>query len=423
MRASSEAVNESAPARPAAPSLGAPIAYLTSQYGRASDTFIRGEVEQLRRLGYVVHTFSIRPPPKTEITSDIVRRERAATEDLVTAGAFRLLWSTLVIALTRPVRFLNALALSLRIGSPGIKARLLPLIYLMEACLLARRLRAKGIRHLHNHIGRNSAAVAMLASVISGVPYSMTVHGPTEFDMPGTLALHEKVSRSAFTIAVGHFGKSQLMRWSPQSAWSKIHVVRCGLNEEFLSIEPDPVPDNRRVVMIGRIVEQKGHLVLIEAVRKLIAEGIEIEVQIIGQGPLRGVVEAAIAKHRLGDSIKLLGWKTSPEIRQLILESRGMVLPSFAEGLPVALMEAMALGRPVISTHVASIPELIEPGVNGWLVPPGAIDELAAALKQMLTTPVQKLTQLGRAGRTRVLQQHDAAREAAKIARLIEGHQ
>jgi hypothetical protein len=166
------------------------------------------------------------------LVSDEIRAQRATTEDLLGAGWIRLIGSGLMLALSRPRAFLGALRLAIRIGSPGIRHRLLPLAYLLEASLLARRLRALGVQHLHNHIGRNSAAVAMLASKLSGVPYSLTIHGPTEFEMARVLALDEKIARSTFTVAISDFGRSQLMRFSAAKDWPKIHVVRCGLGED-----------------------------------------------------------------------------------------------------------------------------------------------------------------------------------------------
>lgn len=397
-----------------------PIAYLTSQYGRATDTFIRGEVEQLRKLGFLIHTFSIRPPGNDEIISDAVHRERRDTDDLLSAGFSFIVGSALLIAVDRPFRFAQAVRLAIRIGTPGFRGRLWPIAYLFEACLLARRMEMKHVTHLHNHIGRNSAAVAMLASVLTNIPYSLTIHGPTEFDMPSILSLDEKIARSAFTIAVSNFCRSQLMRWSNSEHWKKIHVVGCGLLTEFQSAAITDVPPVRRLVLTARLVEQKGHLLLIETIAHLIKEGCQVELDLIGDGPLRSAIEQAIAQRGLQNHVHLLGTKSSHEIRQIIETSRGFVLPSFAEGLPVSLMEAMALARPVISTNVGAVSELIEHRKHGWLVPAGSTQELTTALREMLDTPVAILSKMGRAGRKRVLQQHDAAREALKVARLLK---
>jgi glycosyltransferase involved in cell wall biosynthesis len=259
----------------------------------------------------------------------------------------------------------------------------------------------------------------MLCHVLGGPPYSFTVHGPEEFDKVKAIALEEKIQRSAFVVAVSSFGKSQLARWCSREQWSKIHVVHCGVDELFLTQTPSAVPDTPRLVCIGRLSEQKGHLLLVEAAGQLAAEGLQFRLVFVGDGPLRTQIETSIARLNLQDHIEITGWASNAEVQQQILESRAMVLPSFAEGLPVVIMEALALGRPVISTYVAGIPELVEPGTCGWLVPPGSVEALTAAMRTALQTPVEKLEQMGREGAVRVAQQHDAAIEAGKLAALF----
>jgi glycosyltransferase involved in cell wall biosynthesis len=395
------------------------IAYLSSQYARASDTFIRGEVAQLRAAGFTVHTFSVRKPPATETISPEVEAERARTQDLVNAGAFKLAIDTAVVAITRPAQFLKAAKVSLRLGNPGIKGRLWPVAYLMEAARLARLLRAKGVKHLHNHIGRNSASVALLASILSDVPYSLTIHGPTDFDLASTLALHEKVAGSRFTAGISDFGRSQLMRWSRPADWYRICVVRCGMDAAFLDAEPTPVPDSVKVICVGRLVPEKGHLLLVDAVAKLVQDNVRIELVLIGDGPMRGPITAAVDRLGLKDSFRLTGWQRPDQIRQHLRESRGMVMASFAEGLPVVLMESLAMARPVVSTAIAGIPELVREGENGWLVPAGSADAMADGLRRLLQTPSAQLTGMGIAGRERVRREHDAAESARQIADLI----
>jgi glycosyltransferase involved in cell wall biosynthesis len=396
------------------------IAYLTSQYGRAGDTFIRAEVEALRKIGFTVHTFSIRTPVGGEsIQSDAIRREREATKDILGEGAARLIAAGLSLAISRPLRFARTLRLAIKSRAPGIRGLVWSIAYLLEACVLSRWLEAKKIRHLHNHVGRNSAAVAMLASALTGIPSSLTIHGPTEFEMADSLSLNEKIARAKFTVGISSFGKSQLMRFSDVKDWPRIHVVRCGLREDFKDAVISSVPDVARLVCVARFVAQKGHLVLVEAIDGLVREGVDIEVDLIGDGSLREKIESEIRSRELEAHVHLLGWQDSEQVRQVIESSRALVLPSFAEGLPVSLMEAMALGRPVIATHVGAVNELIEDRVHGWLVSAGSVEELTEAMREVLSAPVARLTQMGVAGRERVLRRHDADREAQKLASLI----
>lgn len=395
------------------------IAYLTTVYARASDTFIRGEVEQLRAAGYTVHTFSIRRSAGSELTSEDIRREQRNTVYILDHIP-HLFFATLRTFLASPFRFLGVLGLAWRMAIPGIRGRLWSIAYLMEACVLARHLRDRRARHLHNHLGQNSATVAMLASGLTGIPYSLTIHGPHEFDEPLDLALNEKISRAAFTVAVSEYGRSQLFRWCEYAHWGKIHVVHCGVDSHFLD-GPKPLPPKApRLVCIGRLAGEKGQLLLVEAVNCLKRQGIYCDLALIGDGPMRAPIERLIARHGLQDHVRIHGWLDADAVRQEILGSRALVLPSFAEGLPVVIMEALALERPVIATHIAGIPELVEPRVNGWLVPAGSVPLLADAMKQALSLTPEQLHRMGQQGSHRVRQQHHAPTEAAKLAALME---
>lgn len=395
------------------------LGYLTSLYGRASDTFIRSEVASLRSLGHEVHTFSIRRPASSELVSDEIRREQAETEAVLEVGVPRLVLAALRTAARSPRRMLEAGRLAFLIRGPGLKGHLLPVIYLLEAAYLAGRLRARGVEHLHNHIGENSASVAMIASALAGIPYSLTIHGPGEFDRPMELALDLKIRRAAFVAAVTEFGRSQLFRWSDPSDWPKIRIVHCGVETMFLDCEPDLPPDEPRFICVGRLAEQKGQLVLVEAAGRLAAEGLDFGITLVGDGPMRRSIEDAIRRLGLEDRVRIAGWMDAGGVREAILQARVLVLPSFAEGLPVVIMEALALGRPVISTYIAGIPELVEPGACGWLVPAGSVDALAGAMREALSSPVEELARMGREGARRVAERHDARIEARKLSGLF----
>jgi glycosyltransferase involved in cell wall biosynthesis len=395
------------------------LAYLTSAYARAADTFIRGEVRQLRAMGFTVHTFSIRRSEREQMVSEDVLREQANTAYILDGGKGRLFSAAFRMALTRPRLFLRAIALAQRCSPPGMKARLWHIAYVLEAAYLASRMQSLGVRHLHNHIGENSATVAMLAGVMTGIPFSLTVHGPNEFDQPMQIALGEKIRRSTFVAAISSFGRSQLWRWCSAEDWPKIRIIHCGVDEDFLGRPPIPSPSRPRLVSIGRLAEQKGQLVLIEAAAQLAREGADFELVLIGDGPMRKRIEDAIARHGIGRQVRLAGWMDSTSIRKELQESRALVMPSFAEGLPVVIMESLALGRPVITTAIAGIPELVVEGVNGWLVPAGSAKELANAMHRALAANPGELDKMGQAGRNAVARDHDAALESAKLAELL----
>jgi colanic acid/amylovoran biosynthesis glycosyltransferase len=259
----------------------------------------------------------------------------------------------------------------------------------------------------------------MIAASIAGIPYSLTIHGPGEFDRPLELALDLKIRRAKFVAAVTEFGRSQLFRWSDLADWPKIRIVHCGVEPLFLDREPDLPPKAPQFVCVGRLAEQKGQLVLIEAAGKLAAEGIDFGITLVGDGPMRGPIEAAIDRLGLEGRVRLAGWMGARGVVDELLKARALVLPSFAEGLPVVIMEALALGRPVISTYIAGIPELVEPGVCGWLVPAGSVDALARAMREALSSPVEELARMGREGSRRVAERHDVRIEARKLSALF----
>src|ERR1019366_5432957 len=185
-----------------------------------------------------------------------------------------------------------------------------------------------------------------------------TVHGPEEYDNVRAIGLAEKVQRCAFVVAISSYGRSQLYRLVEHQHWPKVKVVHCGLEPAyFAAVGPAPVA--RRLVCVGRLCEQKGQLLLIEAAHRLASRGIAFEVLLAGDGELRAEIEASIRRHKLQDRVRITGWISAAEVREQILAARALVLPSFAEGLPIVIMEAMALRRPVISTLGAGIPELV----------------------------------------------------------------
>ena len=292
-------------------------------------------------------------------------------------------------------------------------------IYLVEATYLAEQLVARRVALLHNHIAMNSATVAMLASTLSGVPFSMTVHG-LELLSADQSALGRKIEASASTVCISSFGRAQCMMFAPTWTWQKLHVVRCGLEGSFLEAPSSPVPDVARLVCIGRLSPEKGQLLLVDALASLRDRGIEANIVLVGDGPMREEIDRRVRRLGVEGQLRCVGWQSSAEVRRWIGTSRAVVLPSFSEGIPVVLMEAMALGRPVIATEVGGIPELVRSGENGWLVPAGSVDELALALEATLLAKVGVLDRMGAQGRKRVMERHDLSTEVAKLAQLFE---
>ncbi len=394
------------------------VAYLVNQYPRTSHSFIRREINALEALGVEVLRYSLRPPSEPLVT-EADRVELGKTRAVLGAGALAHGAAVLAAAARRPVAFARAAVVAARLGARSDRGLLRHAAYLAEACLLERWLRQAGAEHLHAHFGTNSATVALLCRMLGGPSYSFTVHGPEEFDKPEFLGLGEKVRQAAFVVAISSFGRSQLFRWTRHEDWPKLQIVRCGLGEDLLRAPSTPVPVAPRLVCVARLSEQKGHLLLVEAAAKLTGEGVDFELQLAGDGPMRSEIEAAIARLGVEGRVRLVGALSAEQVREAIVGARALVLPSFAEGLPVVVMEALALGRPVVTTAIAGIPELVRSGETGWLVPAGAVDALAAAMREVLEASPRRLAEMGRAGAALVASEHDAAREAQELARLF----
>ena len=395
------------------------IAYLVNLYPKVSHSFVRREVKAVENCGMKVARFSLRSC-ESELVDEADKLEQALTKVILGVGVQGLAWGLLRVAATRPIRFIEALRLMFKVGWHSERGILLHLAYLAEACILLNWFAESGTAHVHAHFGTNSTTVAMLCRVLGGPTYSFTVHGPEEFDKATLLSLDEKIKRSTFVAAVSSFGKSQLFRWCDRTFWSKIHVIHCGVDAAFLAAPYVPIPAAPRLACIGRLSEQKGHLLLLEAANLLAVQGLEFKLVLVGDGPLRSDIEKQILQLGLQNHIEITGWASGDRVQQEILASRAMVLPSFAEGLPVVIMEALALNRPVISTYVAGIPELVEPRVCGWLVPPGSAEALAVAMRAVLEAPLEKLEQMGKTGAERVAQQHNVDLEAKKLVALFE---
>ena len=396
------------------------VAYLVNQYPKVSHSFIRREILALERQGIEVDRIAVRGWDG-DLADDADRRERERTRYLMREGLGPLVQAAAAVLRAEAGRFGGAMALAARMGWRADRPLPVHAVYLAQACRLRQWLRESGATHLHAHFGTNPAEVAMLTHALGGPIWSFTVHGPEEFDRPAALHLGEKLRRAAFAVAVSSYGRSQLYRWVEHRHWHKLHVVHCGLDPEFLAAPPLPPPAAPRLVCVGRLCEQKGQLLLVQAAARLMQRDVDFELILAGDGEMRGEVQALIDALGLAGRVRITGWISGADVREHLLAARALVLASFAEGLPVAIMEAMALRRPVVATLVAGIPELVREGEHGWLVPAGDVEALASAMQACLRLEPDTLARMGEAARRRVLERHDVDIEAAKLAALF-GH-
>ena len=395
------------------------IAYLVNCYPAISHSFIRREIAAIEDGGGSIQRYSIRAANVAALPDARDRLEYDKTTAILSQHWLYLIFGMLSKSISSPKQFYQAIRIAFANSSFRIGDIVRRVAYLAEACWLTTRLIENQIVHLHTHFGTNSAMVAQLSRKLGGPPYSFTVHGPDEFDMPVEINLKGKVADSAFCVAISSFGRGQLMRWSNFADWEKIEVVKCGVDDDFIQEGRfTPITDAPRFCAVARLSGQKGIPLLVEAASRLKKEGHVFTIELIGDGEMREPLDEMIKRYYLQDTILVKGWANSEDIVQHLLSARAMVLPSFAEGLPVVIMEALALRRPVIVTAIAGTPELVNNDC-GWLIPSGSVDALAEAMKSVLQSSLQDLDSMGAVGRKRVLELHNSKINGAHLLSLI----
>jgi colanic acid/amylovoran biosynthesis glycosyltransferase len=406
-------------------SLPRPIAYLCGHYPAVSHTFILREVNALRRLGAEVHTFSIRPAQQHELLSDLDRDAFRTTYSVLPPKPLDLIGAHLRALIASPAGYFATLALALRTSPPGLRGRLWQLFYFAEAMILWRQCAKRGVSHIHAVFANVAADVAMLAASFGRTTrsgdwsWSLAVHGSTEFYDVYTHRLREKVESADLVVCISDFCRSQLMMFSEAGQWDKMSVVHCGVDlGEFAPPAADAATaeegDAVNLLCVGRMVHLKGYSLVVEAVAELRRRGVDLNATFVGEGPSRAEVEAAAEAAGIAAHVTFAGAVAQDVMHEYYERADIFCMSSFAEGLPVVLIEAMAMGLPVVSTRVAAIPELVEEGVSGLLVPPARADLLADAVETLARDP-ERRREMGRAGRRKVAAEFDVHRSAEQI--------
>ena len=393
------------------------IAYLTGEYPRATDTFIQREVAELREIGVEVFTFSVRRTGDEHIVGEEQIAERDRTFYILPVNPISLLWTHLVLSFSAPWRFLKALRLAWTTRQLGLRGTLYQLFYFAEAGILVKQIHRLRIQHLHNHFANSSCSVSMLAAELGGFTYSFTMHGPAIFFEPELWRIDEKIKRALFVSCISYYCRSQGMIFAPPDKWNRMHIVHCGVNPNLFQLVPHNRP-TKRLLYVGRLASVKGLPVLFESIAILEASHPEIELTLVGDGLDRRELERLAFHLRLDKNIKFVGYQSQAEVREYMQQTDIFVLPSFAEGVPVVLMEAMAAGVPVVATRVAGVSELVEDGVNGYLVSPSNVHLLANRIQRLLTD--HKLREkIGRAGRAKVIKDFNIRHETKWLHRVM----
>jgi glycosyltransferase involved in cell wall biosynthesis len=398
------------------------IAYLLSQYPAISHTFFLNEVLLMRERGFSIETASVNSihPPAGGFPEDEIR-EAARTfyiKETRKGAILKILLETLI---RRPGVVGRGLSAALALRPWDLPGMAYSLFYLVEAMLLGEWMHRTECTHLHVHFGGSVATVGMLTSIAWEIPYSLTIHGPEEFYDVGASFLEQKLRQASFVTCISDFCRSQLCKIAPVASWGKFEVCRLGVRTAVFTPPPATTRETLHIMSVGRLHPAKGQMILLGAFRDLLDRGFQVRLSVVGDGDGRRSLEEFIETHKMKDSVTLHGALSHPATRALLGTADLFVLPSFAEGVPVALMEAMSMRVACISTFVAGIPELIEPGTQGLLVPPSSQTHLTEAMASLIEDPSRRMA-LATAGREKVLSSYDLYTNIGKLTEVFERH-
>lgn len=391
------------------------IAYLLNSYPMTSTTFIRREIEALVEDGVEVVRFAARPWSE-KLVDPLDLDEQMRTHYLLAGNVPNLFRALLLELMANPIGLARAFGVAARLWRNARAGFGRHAGYLLQAIYFKQQARLAGTGHVHTHFATNATAIALLSRILGGPGYSFTAHGPDEFENTDRLSFDLKMSHAKFIVAISSYGRVQLVRASRWAHWHKIEIVHCGLSMPEFSATRNPC--NQILVNIARFNSQKGLLLIPAAVAAVKSEFPGLKVILIGDGEERPRLEAEIARHGVSDMLELRGWQSNAVVRETLMGSRALLLPSFAEGLPVVIMEALALGRPVISTYIAGIPELVDASC-GWLAPAGDVGALACAIREALRASPERLAEMGHEGRRRSMARHDVVNSARQLKHLF----
>jgi len=393
------------------------IAYLVSQYPTIGHSFIFREIRQLRALGLDLRVASIRESDRTaESLTPEEQEEMDQTFYVKPLGLWRAIGQHIATLASGPIRYSRGLIYAIRLGGLDLRKVFLCLLYFGEAVIVGRWMEREGLRHVHAHF---SSTVALIATRAFSITMSATIHGPDEFTDPAGYWLREKIDTAVFLVAISEYGRSQLMNACDYQQWNKLEVVPLGVEPWALTGRPfrdHPAPF--QIFYVGRLAPVKGVHLLIAAVDRLLKEGRDVRLRLVGDGPERWKLEGDVKRRDLNSRVVFEGQIHTDQVRALLNDADVFAMSSFAEGLPVVLMEAMSMVIPCVAPQIGGIPELIRNGIDGLLVPPSNHEELARAIAVLMDDPALR-RRLGEAGRKQVLEKYNLTRNTARLGSVF----
>jgi len=392
------------------------LAYLVSRFPTLSETFVIREVLEVQRLGHEVQVYSLKGGSDSGY-------DRAA-EETVRATQYSpflwsgpLLWANLKAAAVHPIRYWGTLGYLLFHGIRQPLECVKGLVTFPKVVYYGALMASRGVEHVHAHFANVPTLAALVIRRIWGIPYSFVGHGLHDlFDF--RTMLRNKVRHARFAVLISEYNRQHVVRDCDPADAAKLHVVRTGTDVERLSRVPRQ-PEKGLLVTVARLSAEKGLTYMVEALSLLRQRGVRARWSVAGEGAERGALEAKVRELGLGGEVTLWGAIAAEEVAPLVARAEVFVLPSLFEGLPVTLMEAMALRVPVVSTAITGIPELVRDGRTGLLAQPRDPTGLADAIERLLKDP-ELAGRLAENGYRLVREEFDLRRNARRVVDLIE---
>lgn len=390
------------------------VVYLLHRFPLLTDTFIRREIRNLQTIGTEIEVISVWRPNGKETTSDLLGDWSRDVTFLLPRSIASILCSCLRVAFSSPRRFVAALRLGFATSRPGFRGMIYQLFYVGEAVLAAEAIKQRNVDHIHNHFGDHSGIVTMLASTLTNIPYSISFHGPHIFFDAANAAINEKVQRASFSRCISYFCCSQLIVLCGGSGVPSLKIVHCGLDLRKYHFRT-PREEVRNLFCVARLAPEKGIEFLIQALGLLFNKGYIVNLRVAGDGPSKTSLEDSARALGIDDHVCFLGNLSEQEVARELSMSDLFILPSLAEGTPVSIMEAMAVGLPVIATNIAGTSELVEGGKTGLLVRPADPQAIAEAVITM-TQDGEFRRRAAELGRAKVENEFDITKECARLS-------
>jgi colanic acid/amylovoran biosynthesis glycosyltransferase len=397
------------------------IAYITSRFPKLTETFVLYEILELERLGMAVEVFALVHEREAVVHAEAQAvAERAQYGE---QGGLGLLAAQVYWLARRPAAYLRAWASAIggNLRSPKFLLRALAVV--PQAAWFARSMQQRGVEHVHAHWATHPALAAFVVRMLAGIPYSFTAHAHDIYVERPMLA--EKLRGASFVVTISEYNRRLLAELYGALA-DRVHVIHCGVDAAVFQPRPErPQGDIATLLCVASLQEYKGHSYLLEACARMHAAGQRFRCLLVGEGEQRAALEAQIVRLGLAEHVELLGHQPRSRVSALMGEADIVVLPSVTtasgkrEGIPVALMEAMACALPVVATAISGVPELVLHDQTGLLVPERDAASLAEALL-LLCRDAELGRRLGLAGRDHVLRHFDLKQNAGRLHTLLE---